>query len=412
MTNIQQEIYERYMNSFSEEISELNTLDFDTLTRDIHDLYIKMCKVSKKEINPDFYVKRMYNIYASFTTPLDNSAYPNLSDIFFSRLDSILELNPGIKQLCELNNVKCTENEETKSKYEYDEIGYLFGNYKHKNVSNRKTRCKKCVKYVPNVRGLRYTNKTFNKLIKHFNPLNKNVSNSVYSNFQKYEKQGKVKSIRMRHLTNNKGNNISIPKGYNTMDTILKDVLRLQLSIILPNESNPSKPYVTNTTSIIVKRRMKEDFEELYKYSGYSFFAEHTNPNNSDIIIRYVINTLWPTLEKGNPTPQQETYCYAIHYLVATACPFLRGSAGFAKVMLNAALRRVGLPFVKETKLYHRKSDWVAILSPSFQDYIVDKDKLFEVDTKYKNYKSKINSRRSMNNNRTEELILMQKLNF
>lgn len=50
MTNIQQEIYERYMNSFSEEISELNTLDFDTLTRDMHDLYIKMCKVSKKRL--------------------------------------------------------------------------------------------------------------------------------------------------------------------------------------------------------------------------------------------------------------------------------------------------------------------------------------------------------------------------
>lgn len=50
MTNIQQEIYERYMNSFSEEISELKTLDFDTLTRDMHDLYIKMCKVSKKRL--------------------------------------------------------------------------------------------------------------------------------------------------------------------------------------------------------------------------------------------------------------------------------------------------------------------------------------------------------------------------
>jgi hypothetical protein len=189
------------------------------------------------------------------------------------------------------------------------------------------------------------------------------------------------------------------------MNTIVKDVLRLQLSTMLSNEINPSEPHVINTTSIVLRYRMNKESEEDYKYSYYSFFAEHTNPNNSNIIIDYVKNTLWPILEKGNPEPQQENYCYAIHYLLATACPFLRGSAGFAKVMLNAALRRIGLPFVKETKAYHRKSDWVAILSPTFIEYYRDKDVMFEVDTSYKNYKSKINSKRSTNNNRTRKMI-------
>ena len=64
--------------------------------------------------------------------------------------------------------------------------------------------------------------------------------------------------------------------------------------------------------------------------------------------------------------------------MLTISCPFFKGSAGFAKVILNAALLRIGLQPVKETTEYERKSDWVAMLSPTFEEYYAKKDAMFE----------------------------------
>jgi hypothetical protein len=112
-------------------------------------------------------------------------------------------------------------------------------------------------------------------------------------------------------------------------------------------------------------------YKKSYGYSIYTLAVFHTAPNISHHIIEYIKNNLWPALSK-------EEDCYRIHWLLAIACPFHKGSAGFAKVVLNAALLRIGLQPVKETKEYERKSDWVAILSPTFEEYYAKKDAMFE----------------------------------
>jgi hypothetical protein len=96
-----------------------------------------------------------------------------------------------------------------------------------------------------------------------------------------------------------------------------------------------------------------------------------TIDSNKDTIEE--IETIWSLLQKK----RKEEYCYMIHYLFCNLTPFVRGSAGCSKVLLNACLLKCGLSMVKETDEFHAQSDWVALLSPTFGDYYEYKDKMF-----------------------------------
>jgi hypothetical protein len=58
-----------------------------------------------------------------------------------------------------------------------------------------------------------------------------------------------------------------------------------------------------------------------------------------------------------------------MHWLFTTTTPFFRGSAAVAKILLNACLIKCGLAPVMESPAFHAHSDWIALLSPRFDNY-------------------------------------------
>jgi hypothetical protein len=55
-----------------------------------------------------------------------------------------------------------------------------------------------------------------------------------------------------------------------------------------------------------------------------------------------------------------------------------RGSAGAAKVVLNAALHYLGFGMVIEKEQYQRQVDWVSMFCPDFEDFYENKNSFFE----------------------------------
>jgi hypothetical protein len=110
--------------------------------------------------------------------------------------------------------------------------------------------------------------------------------------------------------------------------------------------------------------------------NGYNYdmlMLTHTPIKNISILLQKLSDT-W------NKETQTEEECYMIHWLFCNATPFLRGSAGCSKVLLNAILFKNGQYPVKETVDFHRQTDWVAMFSPTFDIYWRKKDELFEKD--------------------------------
>jgi hypothetical protein len=135
----------------------------------------------------------------------------------------------------------------------------------------------------------------------------------------------------------------------------------------------PDGQIIPASELLLQARYPEATYKRFYGCLIYSIAVLHTRPIHSSQIIAY-ISKIWPFIKN-------ETDCYMIHWLFTTACPFTRGSAGCAKVILNAALWKIGLPPVKETPEYTRKTDWVAILSSSFEEYSSKKEAMFEIDT-------------------------------
>ena len=115
------------------------------------------------------------------------------------------------------------------------------------------------------------------------------------------------------------------------------------------------------------------------KFNGYTYdmlMLTHTPAQNIDVLLHYLA-TVW-----NEPTKKEEE-CYKIHWLFCIAMPFLRGSAGCAKVLLNAMLLKNGFDPVKERGDFYQQTDWVAIFSPTFEIYWSKKDEMFEDDTEF-----------------------------
>lgn len=72
----------------------------------------------------------------------------------------------------------------------------------------------------------------------------------------------------------------------------------------------------------------------------------------------------------GRGSSAAETWCFHLYWLFATLMPFARGSAGAAKVVLNAMRAVCALPPLTETETYRRQADWVAIASSSAEEFI------------------------------------------
>lgn len=111
-------------------------------------------------------------------------------------------------------------------------------------------------------------------------------------------------------------------------------------------------------------------------YTYYMLMLTHTPVQNIDVLLHYLA-IVW------NKSEQTQQECYVIHWLFCIAMPFLRGSAGCAKVLLNAVLLKNGFNPVKERGDFYRQTDWIAIFSPTFEIYWSKKDEMFEDDTEF-----------------------------
>jgi len=350
-----QEIYEISMNSASFKISTLAEFNIKEISIYMKELYIKYT-TKQQTINSTRIIEGYYELRDSpdalLITPIDEIEYKGLSMIFDSKINSMLNSNKDNPFVSECNeSVKCTENENKVSTLNYDNVknhNPIF-NIKVPNTMLKQSRCKKCFKFSPNVAGFKFTNAMLNKW-----------SNSQYSQLKNNEKKGKiVKRRKELNFTNKYGkyNQIQYKIGSSFMT----------IHITLPNGQ------IIPTSELLLQARHSEStFKRYYGYLIYSIAVLHTRPVYSAQIIAY-ISEIWPFITN-------EKDCYIIHWLLAVACPFKRGSAGFAKVMLNAALWKIGLPPVKETAEYTRKTDWVAILSSSFEEYSSKKEAMLEID--------------------------------
>lgn len=116
------------------------------------------------------------------------------------------------------------------------------------------------------------------------------------------------------------------------------------------------------------------------KSNGYTYnmmMLTHTPIENIGTLLDHL------TIVWDKPTQKTEQECYVIHWLFCIAMPFLRGSAGCAKVLLNAMLFKNGFKPVKERDDFYQQTDWVAMFSPTFDIYWTKKDEMFEDDTEF-----------------------------
>lgn len=106
-------------------------------------------------------------------------------------------------------------------------------------------------------------------------------------------------------------------------------------------------------------------FEELYKKIGEIWCDLCENGRD------------WKNIREEKEIRKK---CYKLFWLIANMCPYRRGSAATAKVVLNMALTVCGLPIVMETFLYRKQADWVAMLN-TFENFyeMVEKNEIFNV---------------------------------
>jgi hypothetical protein len=340
-----QHIYEQYMAIASIICSEETTFNittFSTIMKKIHILLRKKQQTEQTEHDALYYTIRKTDLI----TPIDTIVYTHLSDIFFNNLDSIFDYieksqqsrgkstTPFIK-MCKNNTIVCNE------------------------VTNKP--CKYCFKFNNEIKGIKMTNAFLNKIASKVD----NTIKNAYSTVKPYEQQRKINKLQL-HVLNKK-----IRNAYRTLGNFFTTDLFFIITKL------PFNDYGI-TSKFMFRERHDINSKPTMGYTTYGLSITHTNPYTSKLIIDYISENIW------NDTMTEED-CYKIYWLLAIACPFLRGSASFAKVMLNAALLRCKLHPVKETAVYFRQTDWVAMLSPTFEEYYAKKAEMFETDNDFDN---------------------------
>ena len=114
--------------------------------------------------------------------------------------------------------------------------------------------------------------------------------------------------------------------------------------------------------------------------NNYTIHVQHTSSGRFLYFLdeyKLVLNNMEE--EKNKRMGKSDRSCYELYWIITNMCPMSRGSAGTAKVVLNAALRYLGFEMVKEKEPYQRQADWVAMFSPDFEDFYEKKEQLFKV---------------------------------
>ena len=335
-----QQIYERHMNSASNFFSTKEIFNIEEFSQYMQGIYVQY-KRERDEFLTDknkMYVIRISNI--PLYTNIDAHMYKDLNIIFIEKFPSIFKSDSRSK-------LKNLENPLNPLNYiHYDEVRQVFQlSNKYLNIITKNAYTK-----------LKNTAKT-GKLFDIRAYLKKSALNSKPHN-KKRSCNNNTSTITQQNITMYNG----LKKMYDTTDFVT-------IHTTIPNVG------IIPTSVIRVASQSKNSWTEYGSYI-YTLCIYHTKLEQSNIIIKHIESTIW-----GNIRTIED--CYQIHWLLAIACPFQRGSAGFAKVMLNAALLKIGFASVRETAEYQRKTDWVAIFSPTFEEYYEKVPQMFEADPNF-----------------------------
>lgn len=312
-----------------------------------------------KDINHHFYKSRVvYHSYKTdiiiIKTPISEEKYKNLSFIFLKHIESILDTNPEneFSKICKEPTSECSVNEKRISQHDYadpPEAELKYSEFKETDTkflpflrerynipSDKPERCKTCFKFMPAVNGFQLTDGFLQHKLNQISP----DGSLSMENLHKLQKTS--------------------PSEINRLYRELIDFSRYTLFnmyVTLPSGKKIQSLSLYNET-------IYEDHPHIIRFYGFYFFSRLTITHTTYGLVEYL-----QEIEDAWNKCKDERGCYYLHWLISAATPFCRGSAGFAKVILNAALLRCGLLPVKETAAYFTKSDWVAMLTPTFDDY-------------------------------------------
>ena len=341
-----QQIYERHMNQASNHFSKQVEFDINKFSEKMREIYLLYMAERRENSTESYSFYVMRNSNRPMVTFIDDLSYEGLHTIFEEHFPSIFKSDPYRK----LNNIP-----DVKSPLNY-------------------------IKYVESMKGFQLSNKYLH-----------HITNGAYSVLKKFEETGTLVSARRAALNTSKKrqHNTITDKNTITHNNIVRynklqslydqtNLIRINTTIPIYNKKKEIILYSSVPTSgIRLYLRTKSSWTNWGSFV-YTFRIFHTDINIC-IYILYCIKSIWEKLQSATDNKP----CYQIHWLLAIACPFQRGSAGFAKVMLNAALLKIGLAPVRETAGYQRKTDWVAIFSPTFEEYYEKVPQMFEDDPNF-----------------------------
>jgi len=358
-----QQIYEKYMNIASFEIKDMNVFDISLLSEYMISNYSEMKKEQGEEPLYSYY--RMRTPGLSLNTGISETTYPNLSHIFMEKIKDIIESdedqdNSEFVEICKLESSKCNQDEKKISRHNYDDYQ---PDGKHTIIDKRMhyitkeppsdiERCNLCFKFVPQVDGFKLTDGFIDKKF-----------------------PGRLWAIREMEKNKLVKRNTSplINEFFDDVKNWMENIIfQIYITLATGEKIEASSLYFINR---IEENKPVYEFFGFFEYDYLSLM--HTMDSTK---ILEEVKRAWKNLSNVKS-------CFYIHWLFTNACPFQRG---FAKVLLNAALLRIGESVVKETPDYHAKTDWVAMLSTTFEKYYKDVDKMFtNFDYKFKTKKSK-----------------------
>jgi hypothetical protein len=324
MADPKQELYNRYMNIATQMIYEnMKEFDLDQLSSIMINNVDEMIKQYPEHDREKY--KKHYRIRErddNIQTAITSLLYPNILNIFFSKLELFIKEDHS-EFKCSVTRQACEEA--TCSEQEIEES--------EKDLDQTKIQPGIIYKAEPHEQGVSRCKKCFK-----FNP---NLDGITFTN---------------KMLDQN-------PNIYGCINGFVQ--IKIKLPIL--------GEYVYVSKLMYVNR-----FGRVYhKYpSFWQFYLYHTEPIYFYLILEE-IKKIWNKLSTKED-------CYMIHWLFCNLTPFWRGSAGCAKVLLNVCLLRLGQSIVKETKKFHAQSDWVALLTPDFNKYYEEINKLFEKDPEFK----------------------------
>jgi hypothetical protein len=307
-----------------------------------------------------------------------NTLYPNIFKLFSAHIDTIFNsvldkdeeslafvrlckksVNPKTDNSCSISELKVSKHNygDIKEALDIKNIG-LYETVHSKNA----TRCKLCFKYSPDIGTIKVTD-----------GLLKDILLDKEKDITKEEADTLITQLHVNERNGKKINNAN-PLYKKIYDFLEKPLF--QMSITVRGKKIPTLIFLVRQNQYYKWYGNLFNYLSIYHISPKDWKGSeriYSSKEDNIAFILHEVNHVWENLST-------QEHCYYLHWLLSNATPFKRGSAGFSKIILNAALLRCKLTPVKETKAYLRMSDWVAMFSPTFEEYYVYKHIMFEPD--------------------------------